>query len=83
MEVHVPEELRGVLAINVEQPILTYDMDEERVARELLYGRRERQYDAQRGGEIFGVGEDLGDDGRGDDTDEWEGEPVPWEAGEL
>ena len=23
------------------------------------------------------------DDVGGDDTDEWEGEPVPWEAGEL
>ncbi|KAL0578498.1 hypothetical protein V5O48_003491 [Marasmius crinis-equi] len=74
-------------------------LKEEMVAESLLYGRRAGRYDASRGGEIWDIGDvsgpDDGDDGdlagsarhkRAElegDEDDWEGEPVPWEIGEL
>ncbi|KAI0803305.1 DNA replication and checkpoint protein-domain-containing protein [Irpex lacteus] len=98
-EVNLPEHLRHVLAISPPKPKAVPD-DEERLARGVIYGRREGHYDPGRGGEIWGVGEaeeedgeeefDLGSGDRkgsrgkeGEEDDEWEGEPVPWEVGEL
>ncbi|TRM65935.1 DNA replication and checkpoint protein-domain-containing protein [Schizophyllum amplum] len=58
--------------------------EERRLAEGLVYGRRVGHYDAQKGGEIWGVGEDEGSGDGGDtEEDDWEGEGVPWAAGEL
>ena len=62
--------------------------EEEKIVKRLLSGRRVLHYDPKKGGEIWGVGEDerdefAGDEGRVDESDEWEGDPVPWEVGEL
>ncbi|KIM70388.1 hypothetical protein SCLCIDRAFT_527249 [Scleroderma citrinum Foug A] len=79
--VDLPDNLRRVLAIS---PPGTQSSKEERVVRCLLYGDRVGHYDASRGGDIWDVGES--NDGVRADTeaeDDWEGEPVPWEVGEL
>jgi len=79
--VDLPDNLRRVLAIS---PPGTQNSKEERVVRCLLYGDRVGHYDASKGGDIWDVGE--GNDGVRADTeteDDWEGEPVPWEVGEL
>lgn len=81
-EVDLPDKLRRVLALS---PQKTQNVREERVVRGLIYGTRVEHYDARKGGEIWDVGE--GEDGEGmadtEGEDEWEGEPVPWEVGEL
>jgi len=64
------------------------EYEEEKIVKRLLSGRRVLHYDPKKGGEIWGVGEDerdefAGDEGRVDESDEWEGDPVPWEVGEL
>lgn len=79
--VDLPDNLRRVLAIS---PPGTQSSKEERVVRCVLYGGRISHYDASRGGDIWDVGES--NDGVRVDTeaeDDWEGEPVPWEVGEL
>ncbi|KAI0706152.1 hypothetical protein BC835DRAFT_1302525 [Cytidiella melzeri] len=93
-EVNLPDHLRKVLAIS---PHETKD-DEDRLARGLIYGRREGHYDSARGGEIWGAGEVTDVDTEpelsfvshiklrtkaSEEDDDWEGEPVPWEVGEL
>lgn len=87
-EVDLPDDLKRVLALSP-GPQKEDDV-EKRIARELLYGRREGHYDANRGGEIWDVGEGSDKEEEGthkkpvdDEGDEWEGEPVPWEVGEL
>ncbi|KAI0375241.1 hypothetical protein BV20DRAFT_1117647 [Pilatotrama ljubarskyi] len=77
-EVNLPDELQRILAIS---PARAKETDEEKVVRGLLYGRRETHYDPTKGGEIWDVGEDT--DHAGGTEEEWEGEPVPWELGEL
>lgn len=78
--VDLPDKLRHVLAIS---PSQDRDRREERVVRGLLYSDRVDHYDPSRGGEIWDAGE--WDDGVRDPDveDDWEGEPVPWEVGEL
>lgn len=76
-EVHLPDHLRRMLAIS---PSKARDPNEEGVVRELLYGQRTIHYDGARGGDIWEVGE-LGHGTEGEE--DWEGEPVPWETGEL
>ncbi|KAI6136476.1 hypothetical protein F5141DRAFT_1185438 [Pisolithus sp. B1] len=78
--VDLPDKLRHVLAIS---PSRDRNRREERVVRGLLYGDRVDHYDPSRGGEIWDAGE--WDDGVRDPDaeDDWEGEPVPWEVGEL
>ncbi|KAG2120676.1 uncharacterized protein F5147DRAFT_756634 [Suillus discolor] len=79
--VDLPEELRLMLAIS---PSRTRNSKEERVFRGLLYGDRVGHYDASRGGDIWDIGE--AEDVTRDSTegeDDWEGEPIPWEVGEL
>ncbi|KAI6047796.1 hypothetical protein EDC04DRAFT_23276 [Pisolithus marmoratus] len=78
--VDLPDKLRHVLAIS---PSQDRNRREERVVRGLLYGDRVDHYDSRRGGEIWDAGE--WDDGVRDmeTEDDWEGEPVPWEVGEL
>jgi len=79
--VDLPDELRLMLAIS---PSRTHNSKEERVFRGLLYGDRVGHYDASRGGDIWDIGE-AEDDIRGstEGEDDWEGEPIPWEVGEL
>lgn len=78
-EVNLPDELQRVLAISPDA--VKRDVEEEKVVRGLLYGSRETHYDPSKGGEIWDVGEDSE---HADGTEEdWEGEPVPWEVGEL
>ncbi|KAG2159651.1 uncharacterized protein EDB93DRAFT_1244440 [Suillus bovinus] len=79
--VDLPDELRLMLAIS---PSRTRNSKEERVFRSLLYGDRVGHYDASRGGDIWDIGE-AEDDTRGstEGEDDWEGEPIPWEVGEL
>lgn len=79
--VDLPDELRLMLAIS---PSRSHNSKEERVFRGLLYGDRVGHYDASRGGDIWDIGE-AEDDTRGstEGEDDWEGEPIPWEVGEL
>ena len=77
-EVDLPDDLHRILAISPDGQ--TRETGEEKVVRSLLYGSREVHYDPSKGGEIWDVGEDSE---YGGDTDDWEGEPVPWETGEL
>lgn len=87
-EVDLPEDMKRLLALS---PHHTQKdtLEEARIARELLYGRREAHYVPKRGGEIWDVGEideEVGEENLKktlSDEDEWEGEPVPWEVGEL
>ncbi|KIL71747.1 hypothetical protein M378DRAFT_241486 [Amanita muscaria Koide BX008] len=93
VEVDLPEKLRDVLALDM-QDFKARDKHEARVVDSLLYNRRTVHYDPHKGGEIWSVGEDLHRtrirwDGElevlpdTDGDDEWEGEPVPWEVAEL
>ncbi|KIP12553.1 hypothetical protein PHLGIDRAFT_261535 [Phlebiopsis gigantea 11061_1 CR5-6] len=96
-EVDLPEDLRRVLALSPPRHAALDPGEEEKLVHRLLYGRREGHYEASRGGEIWGVGEVDGESENEDvlglgkervksqeeDEDEWEGEPVPWEVGEL
>lgn len=75
----LPEELRHVLALSSSQS----HTQEENIVAGLVYGRREIQYDPIRGGEIWDVGEEIQGEARTSDEDDWEGEPIPWEVGEL
>jgi hypothetical protein len=66
------------------------EYEEEKIVKRLLSGRRVLHYDPKKGGEIWGVGEDETDEFAEDQerrfdegTDDWEGNPVPWEVGEL
>jgi hypothetical protein len=52
------------------------------MVRSVLYGERTSGYDAVRGGDIWNVGE-IGEASDSQAEDDWEGEPVPWETGEL
>ncbi|GLB35965.1 hypothetical protein LshimejAT787_0302530 [Lyophyllum shimeji] len=88
-EVDLPDELRRVLALDAKE-LKIRDSREERLVQGLVSGRRTCHYDPARGGEIWDVGEDdlrydeeevIKRDTEGED--EWEGEPVPWEVGEL
>jgi hypothetical protein len=89
-EIDLPDKLRRVLALESAEA-KARDSREERVFKGLLYGQRSSHYDPIKGGEIWDVGEDnvrLDEEGvtRRDDIegeDDWEGEPVPWEVGEL
>ena len=76
-EVDLPEDLQRILAIS---PGGRAKNSGEKVVKSLLYESRETHYDASKGGEIWDVGEES-DHGEG--TEDWEGEPVPWEVGEL
>lgn len=83
-EVDLPDKFKRVLNIS---PSKTRESKQERVVKGLLSGRRATQYDPGRGGEIWDVGEEDEDRGgmvgEGEDDGDWEGEPVPWEVGEL
>ncbi|TFK56585.1 hypothetical protein OE88DRAFT_1730060 [Heliocybe sulcata] len=81
--VDLPDHLKSMLSISPTKP---RDRREERVVRELLYRERAAHYDPVKGGEVWDVGEgdedaEAGTEGEGED--DWEGEPVPWAAGEL
>lgn len=76
-DVNLPDHLRRVLAIS---PSKARDPNEEGVVKGLLTGSRVLHYDAARGGDVWDVGE-IGDGTEGEE--DWEGEPVPWEMGEL
>lgn len=79
--VDLPDKFRRVLAIS---PSRCQNITEERVVRGLLYGDRVGHYDPSRGGSIWDAGEtDEGAQGDVETEDDWEGEPVPWEVGEL
>lgn len=78
-EVNLPDELQRMLAISPGSR--RRETEEEKVVRGLLYGSRETHYDAGKGGEIWDVGEES--EHGGGTEEEWEGEPVPWEVGEL
>ncbi|CDO73461.1 hypothetical protein BN946_scf185013.g96 [Trametes cinnabarina] len=77
-EVNLPDELQRILAIS---PSRGKETEEEKLVRGLLYGRRETHYDPSKGGEIWDVGEDS--ENAAGTEEEWEGEPVPWQVGEL
>jgi hypothetical protein len=78
-EVDLPDNLRCMLAISPSKAHTTRDVS---VVRGILYGERTSSYDAQRGGAIWDVGE-IGEASDSQAEDDWEGEPVPWETGEL
>lgn len=77
-DVELPDKLREVLALSPTES-RARDLEEERLVSGLVYGRRQGHYDPK-GGEIWDVGEESSNEEAGD---EWEGEPVPWEIGEL
>ena len=78
-EVNLPDNLRRLLAISPSKAHTTRDVN---MVRGVLYGERISSYDARKGGDIWDVGE-IGDAGDSQAEDDWEGEPVPWETGEL
>ncbi|KAH0838157.1 hypothetical protein J3R83DRAFT_6408 [Lanmaoa asiatica] len=79
--IDLPDKFRRVLAISQSR---CQNISEERVVRGLLYGDRVGHYDSSRGGDIWDAGEtDEGAHGSVETEDDWEGEPVPWEVGEL
>jgi hypothetical protein len=78
-EVNLPDHLRCLLAISPSKAHTTRDVS---MVRGILYGERTSNYDAQKGGDIWGVGE-IGEASDSQAEDDWEGEPVPWETGEL
>ena len=78
-EVNLPEDLRSLLAISPSKAHTTRDVS---MVRGVLYGERTSSYDARRGGAIWEVGE-IGEASDSQAEDDWEGEPVPWETGEL
>jgi len=93
LEVDLPDQLRQVLALDVFDA-KARDRREERIVEKLLYNRRTVHYDPDKGGEIWGAGEDCNFtrirwDGElevqpdTDGDDEWEGEPVPWDVAQL
>lgn len=83
-EVNLPSDLARVLALSPSHTSsYIRDKTEQKVVKELLYGRRERHYDPQRGGIVYDVGEEDQSEGAEGGEDDWEGEPVPWEVGEL
>ncbi|KAJ4485926.1 hypothetical protein J3R30DRAFT_3282898 [Lentinula aciculospora] len=87
-EVDLPDKLKHVLALSASD-ITLRAIHEEKVVEGLIYGRRTIHYEPSKGGEIWDVGDVDGvgqqkDAGDGKVVDEdWEGEPVPWEVGEL
>ncbi|KAJ3754361.1 hypothetical protein EV360DRAFT_51806 [Lentinula raphanica] len=88
-EVDLPDKLRHVLALSSSDTRLQ-DIQEERVVESLIYGRRTTHYEPSKGGEIWDVGDVAGPNVQEENVDEkslvdedWEGEPVPWEIGEL
>ncbi|KAG7452389.1 uncharacterized protein BT62DRAFT_1071529 [Guyanagaster necrorhizus] len=85
-DVDLPDRFRHVLAFSPSE-LQMRDYQEFRVIEGLLYGRRADHYDPSRGGEIWDVGEDE-HGGRqlavaDESEDDWQGEPVAWELGEL
>ncbi|CAA7268001.1 unnamed protein product [Cyclocybe aegerita] len=86
VEIDLPDELRRVLAFQV---VSSGHVSEDRLVQGLMYGRRVGPYNPDKGGEIWDVGEDNHAVSAGDtesnvvEEDDWEGEPVPWEVGEL
>ena len=78
-EVNLPDDLRRVLAISPSKAHTTRDVN---MVRGVLYGERASGYDARKGGHIWDVGE-IGEATDSQAEDDWEGEPVPWETGEL
>ncbi len=89
MEGSLPHELRRVLVLESLKSKKN-EYEESMIVKRLLSGRRVVHYDPQKGGEIWGVGEDDNDElaehsgrGAGQEDDDWEGDPVPWEVGEL
>ncbi|TFY62850.1 hypothetical protein EVJ58_g3612 [Rhodofomes roseus] len=81
VEVHLRDDLKRILSLS---PHKRTEAEERKLADAVLYGRRESHYDAK-GMEVWDVGEmSEGAEGMsGDGEDDWEGEPVPWEVGEL
>jgi len=81
VDVQLRDDLKRILALS---PQKRTEVEERRLANAVLYGRRESHYDAK-GMEVWDVGEmGEGAEGAGEDgEDDWEGEPVPWEVGEL
>ncbi|KAJ6520076.1 hypothetical protein C8R45DRAFT_953783 [Mycena sanguinolenta] len=94
--ISLPDNLLSILSLAPSAS--SHGRQNKHVVDQLLYGARRGNYDASKGGEIWGVGEfeeeerdefalDNGNNGvtRGvyDDEDDWEGEGVPWEVAEL
>ncbi|KXN86775.1 hypothetical protein AN958_09656 [Leucoagaricus sp. SymC.cos] len=89
VESTLPNELRRVLVLETLKSKRN-EHEKEKIVKGLLSGRRILHYDPRKGGEIWGAGEDERDDyaededqGIDEGADEWEGDPVPWEVGEL
>lgn len=87
-EVDLPDKLRRVLSLGYVDAKWR-DCQEAQVAKSVLYGRKLAHYNPDKGGEIWDIGEnDVTDGDESTRTnveveDDWEGEPVPWEVGEL
>lgn len=87
VEIDLPDELRRVLALQSDDSKKQVS-EEDRLVKGLLFGRRTTHYDPKKGGEIWDIGEDYHEDGSEGNAytegeEDWEGEPVPWEVGEL
>ncbi|KAI0314773.1 hypothetical protein OF83DRAFT_413138 [Amylostereum chailletii] len=76
-EVNLPDELRRMLALS---PSKARDAEETGTVQGVLYGIRTKHYDGEKGGDIWDAGE-YGNELEVED--DWEGEPVPWEVGEM
>ena len=85
VEVNLPDELRQMLALESIAP-QAGRLNEDKLVKDLLYGKRTNHYYPNKGGEIWDVGEDHleggGTQNAGEEED-WEGEPISWEIAEL
>jgi len=66
VEGNLPDELRRVLVLESLKSKKT-EYEESMIVKRLLSGRRVVHYDLQKGGEIWGIGEDEKDELAGDD----------------
>ncbi|KAF7302731.1 hypothetical protein HMN09_00908000 [Mycena chlorophos] len=89
--ISLPDNLREMLSLAPSSSTTRARADKHVLVDRLIYGAHRSNYDASKGGEVWGVGEFEGeqlDDMAPRNTeveqeDDWEGEGVPWEVGEL
>ncbi|KAF7307179.1 hypothetical protein MIND_00511500 [Mycena indigotica] len=89
--ISLPDNLREILSLTPNTST-SRTRDDKLVVEQLIYGAHRSNYDPSKGGEVWGVGEFEGEQlddmaprntDAGDEEDDWEGEGVPWEVGEL
>lgn len=80
-DIDLPDNIRKTLALSPSRP---GDRKEKALVRSILYGDKAGHHSSGKGAEVWDAGE-IEDAARGSDEgeDDWAGEGVPWEVGEL